>query len=122
MRNLMTPETFQKEAGTSLKASAKKRYVPVDPEGVSEKIGVARRLGLKVMKMPSLPGHDAASLGAAGIPISMTFVRHDGRSHSAYETMPQNSYRIAEDVSHTFLMQKLGLVPNPDAFFSLRLE
>ncbi len=92
-----------------IRTVSEKAYVPVDPQAVVDKTTQAESLGFTHVKMPSLPGHDAASLGQAGIPISMTFVRHDGLSHNARETMPAQHYLNAEALSHAFLAQKLGL-------------
>ncbi|MFA7277818.1 MAG: hypothetical protein WC101_02405 [Candidatus Gracilibacteria bacterium] len=104
-------ELIHPACGTSpqeaLKTVSAKPYTSVDPVAVEDKTRIAHDLGLNVVKMPSLPGHDAASLGQIGIPISMTFVRHDGLSHNSRETMSHESYAKAELLSHAFLEQRL---------------
>ncbi len=88
---------------------SEKSYVPLDTGSVMEKEVLAGEFGYTYVKMPSLPGHDGASLGQAGIPVTMTFVRHDGRSHTGTESMAQADYEKAQRLSHAFLAKKLGI-------------
>ena len=47
----------------------------------------AHEAGFSTLRLPSGAGHDAESLGRAGVPIGMTYVRtRDGISHSPRES------------------------------------
>lgn len=109
MRNVMEGGISNPLAFHVVKTLSSKPYTPLYPQAVEDKVRIAGGFGYKVMKMPSLPGHDAASFGPVGVPVSMTFVRHDGRSHTGYETMPAEYYEKAERVSHRYLAEKLGV-------------
>ncbi len=106
---LTGPEELKDRRNTIVRTVSRKPHTPLDEEAIKEKTRIAEEKSFNVMKMPSLPGHDAASLGYIGIPISMTFVRHDGRSHTGFETMPAHHYLKAEQISHAFLAKKLGV-------------
>lgn len=84
-----------------------KPFTPVDRAAAETKEKIAQTLGMKTVSMPSLPGHDAASLAKAGIPVSMTFVAHDGSSHNPSEKMNPENYAKAEKLSHEFLKSLL---------------
>ncbi len=107
---IMDPTVFLEHIENVIRTISQKPYIPMDEQAIRDKTLIAEKLGYKVMHMPSLPGHDAASLGAIGAPIAMTFVSHDGRSHSGYETMSQAAYEKAEKLSHAYLAEKLGIV------------
>lgn len=85
------------------------RYAPIDAVSVSVKQRIAAVLGLAPAYMPSMPGHDAASMSKRGIPTSMTFVRHDGISHNPQETVERQHLEQAVQVSHAYLAQLLGI-------------
>ena len=81
-------EAIGKEAGVSL---AMERYATDEPAltdpGLQDLIETsARGAGYSTLRLPSGAGHDAQSLGRAGIPIGMIFVpSKDGISHSPRE-------------------------------------
>ncbi len=89
--------------GAAIAVLDEKPYTPVNPQSVQIKEQLAQELGLKTVSMPSLPGHDAASLGKIGVPIAMTYVAHDGISHSPAEKITPENYAKAERLSHAYL-------------------
>ncbi|HEV8253802.1 MAG TPA: Zn-dependent hydrolase [Vicinamibacteria bacterium] len=77
-----------REAGVGIKMerTASDEPAPTDPalRGLIE--SVAREAGYSTLRLPSGAGHDAQSLGRAGIPIGMIFVpSKEGISHSPRE-------------------------------------
>jgi N-carbamoyl-L-amino-acid hydrolase len=81
-------EAIAREAGVTV---AMERYAndepaPTDP-GLQDLIeATARQAGYSTLRLPSGAGHDAQSLGRAGIPIGMIFVPSKGGiSHSPRE-------------------------------------
>jgi N-carbamoyl-L-amino-acid hydrolase len=70
-------------------------------QGVIE--SAAREAGFSTLRLPSGAGHDAQSLGRAGVPIGMIFVpSKDGISHSPREsTAPEDCARGAEVLYRT---------------------
>ncbi len=107
---LMDPTVFPENIEKIVRMISRKPYTAMNEQAIEDKARIAKKLDYKTMQMPSLPNHDAASLGAIGVPITMTFVRHDGRSHTGYETMPQEYYEKAERLSHAYLAEKLGII------------
>jgi N-carbamoyl-L-amino-acid hydrolase len=81
-------EAIGKEAGVTV---TMERYADDEPAltdpGLQDLIETtARAAGYSTMRLPSGAGHDAQSLGRAGIPIGMIFVpSKDGISHSPRE-------------------------------------
>ncbi len=84
---------------------------------VTTKRRIAETLGLSVCEMPSMPGHDAVNMSHAKIPVTMTFVRHDGVSHNPRETVDPQDFEAALRLSHAFLAEQLG-VRYPEALQS----
>ena len=82
-------QTIAREAGVSI---GMERYSTDEPaltdpalQGVIEK--AAQEAGYSTLRLPSGAGHDAQSLGRAGVPIGMIFVpSRDGISHSPRES------------------------------------
>ncbi|MCD5375251.1 M20/M25/M40 family metallo-hydrolase [Candidatus Gracilibacteria bacterium] len=67
---------------------------------------VADILGYTTIFLPSVPGHDADRIAAAGIPIGMIFVRQEnGVSHNPGEKMRKRDYNIA---CHTMMKAVLA--------------
>jgi acetylornithine deacetylase/succinyl-diaminopimelate desuccinylase-like protein len=73
----------------------------------SAKKRTADFLWINTVEMPSMPGHDAGWFGNMGIPVSMTFVRHDGVSHNPKETVEEKALNDACQLSHAFLDEML---------------
>lgn len=95
---------------SQLETVSTKRFSAVTGGGpVVIKQSYANYQGIKILEMPSLPGHDAGVLADAGIPVSMTFVAHDGKSHSPDEYAPEENMEKAMQISHDFLSVKLGV-------------
>lgn len=70
----------------------------IDTDTVSMIYDIALGLGYPAMKLPSGAGHDAAALGAAGIPIGMIFVRNENGSHNAQEALDIDDFCVGVDV------------------------
>jgi acetylornithine deacetylase/succinyl-diaminopimelate desuccinylase-like protein len=87
------------------------RHAPIDVVSVRTKQAIAALLGFTPAYMPSMPGHDAASMSKRGIPTSMTFVRHDGISHNPEEAVEPQHLENAVQVSHAYLATLLDLKP-----------
>lgn len=92
----------------SCKTLSRKPFAPIDATASSDLMSVCDQLGVTCTTMPSMPGHDGASLAARGIPISMVFVRHDGVSHNPAENQPLKCYQTAERVQHEFMAERIG--------------
>jgi hypothetical protein len=88
---------------TKVDKIAAKECEPVDEKAVEIKRKIAEDLGLSYVLMPSLPGHDAGCLAAIGVPVSMTFIRHDGLSHNASEKVDPAKFQKAQTLSHEYL-------------------
>jgi hypothetical protein len=86
---------------------ATKYFEPVDHSAVEIKEKLAQRMRLSYVMMPSLPGHDASCFAAIGVPVSMTFIRHDGISHNAREHVDYEYMEKAIKISHGYLMKLL---------------
>lgn len=74
--------------GCDVDATETKRLhpAPMSDEVKSALRRAAHALGIEVPEMPSMAGHDAMNLAAAGVPCGMVFVRsRDGISHSSKE-------------------------------------
>ena len=99
-----------------LRTVSAKPYAALSRTAAQEKMVLAKSLGFEkddFIQMPSLPGHDSASLSQAGVPeVTMTFACHDGISHNGRETLTEGDYLSAELVSHAYLRAKLGIVPD----------
>jgi len=80
---------------------------PVDTESVRIKQKLATVLGYKTVIMPSVPGQDSGSISKAGVPTSMTFIRHPGTSHNKDETVDPKFLTRAVSLSHEYLHQLL---------------
>jgi N-carbamoyl-L-amino-acid hydrolase len=77
-----------REAGVAIKIerTASDEPAPTDPALRDLIERVAREAGYSTLRLPSGAGHDAQSLGRAGIPIGMIFVpSKEGISHSPRE-------------------------------------
>jgi len=103
----------QNEIEQTIETISAKKFIPLDKRAVETKRKLVGQKGLRAIEMPSLPGHDAGSVAMAGVPVSMTFVRHDGISHSHHEQVDQGYYLKAEGVSHAYLESLLGLKKLP---------
>ncbi len=90
------------------KTLSRKPFAPIDATAASDLMSVCDQLGVTYTTMPSMPGHDGASLAARGVPISMVFVRHDGVSHNPAENQPLKCYQTAERVQHEFMAERIG--------------
>ncbi|MDD5041278.1 MAG: M20/M25/M40 family metallo-hydrolase [Candidatus Peribacteraceae bacterium] len=82
---------------------------PIDRQSVETKQGIAQTLGFKTVVMPSVPGQDAGSISKAGVPTSMTFIRHPGVSHSSEEFVDPKYVENAVAISHAYLERLLKL-------------
>lgn len=65
----------------------------------------AARIGLPVREMASGAGHDAAVIGAAGVPVAMIFVANQNGSHNPHEAMKMEDFMsgaelLTEAVTH----------------------
>ncbi|HEY3121947.1 MAG TPA: Zn-dependent hydrolase [Vicinamibacteria bacterium] len=81
-------ETIGREAGVGIRIerTATDEPAPTDPALRDLIERVAREAGYSTLRLPSGAGHDAQSLGRAGIPIGMIFVpSKEGISHSPRE-------------------------------------
>lgn len=97
-------------AGGKMETVAVKKFSAVKNGGpIIIKQSYANIHGIKTLEMPSLPGHDAGILAGAGVPVSMTFVAHDGKSHCPDEFAPAENMEKAMQISHDFLSVKLGV-------------
>lgn len=68
---------------------------PMD-EGIIEKLeGIAARMGIAALRMPSGAGHDAAVFSANGVPSAMIFVRNQNGSHNPDEAMRLEDLGVA---------------------------
>lgn len=92
--------------------SFEKKFAPLDADAVEIKKKVVEGLGLTYAEMPSLPGHDAWCLAVIGVPVAMTYVRHNGISHSREEGVESDYYEKAEQVSHGYLQSLLEISPD----------
>jgi len=82
-------QTIAREAGVTIRMERHSSDEPAltDPalQGVIE--SAAHEAGFSTLRLPSGAGHDAQSLGRAGVPIGMIFVpSRDGISHSPRES------------------------------------
>jgi beta-ureidopropionase / N-carbamoyl-L-amino-acid hydrolase len=59
----------------------------VDPAIAMAMMKAAERLGIRSMPLASPASHDSAAFAAAGVPISMLFVRNEHGSHKPEEHM-----------------------------------
>lgn len=104
-------EQVRVEIGDVLSVISEKPFTPLSAGVMETKAALAKALGMdRVVRMPSLPGHDMASLAAARVRnTGITFVRHPGVSHNAAEAMADEDYLSAERLSHAWLATFLGI-------------
>ena len=82
-------ETIAREAGVTVRME---RYSTDEPALTDPRLrdvieSAAGEAGFSTLRLPSGAGHDAQSLGRAGVPIGMIFVpSRDGISHSPEES------------------------------------
>jgi len=82
-------------------------FAPIDEESVRVKKRIAESLGYKFVTMPSMPGQDAGVMSKAGIPTSVTFIRHPAISHNKDEFADPNYINKATALSHGFIAHLL---------------
>ncbi len=90
-------------------------YVQLDQQMALVKAQIAKRLAIRALPVPSMPGHDARTLAQAGVPSGMNFLEHNGISHNPNEDLPAISYRNGTAVSHEYLARRLGVTLKPSA-------
>ena len=54
--------------------------------------------GIPCMRLPSGAGHDAAVIGAAGIPVGMIFIANQNGSHNPHEEMIMKDFMTGTDL------------------------
>lgn len=70
-----------------------KIHSPIDPEIASRLEEKAKSLGVSLVLVPSVPGHDADRVSAAGVPTGMVFLRQDdGVSHNPTEMLTRADF------------------------------
>ena len=113
--SLETAEAFHAKMLEVAEDVAKKRGVKFEfdkklttqPAKVNEAlknrlVAEAKRMGLPARELASGAGHDAAVIGAAGIPVAMIFVANQNGSHNPHEAMQLEDFmRGAELLSET---------------------
>ncbi len=70
----------------------------IDPATVTMIHEMATSKGYPAIKLASGAGHDAAALGAAGVPIGMIFVRNANGSHNPLEALDIDDFCAGVDV------------------------
>ena len=68
-------------------------------QALSERIyKAAEDNGIPCMRLPSGAGHDAAVIGAAGIPVGMIFIANQNGSHNPHEEMIMKDFMTGTDL------------------------
>ncbi len=101
-------QTLDAKAGAKTFVS-ESRHVALDAAIANIKEQIAQTLGIRVIRVPSMPGHDTRSLALAGIPAAMNFSVHDGKSHNPREFLSEASYRMVLAVTRAVLEKLIGL-------------
>ena len=70
----------------------------VNPELMQRLEATAKTIGLPVRLIASGAGHDAAVIGAAGVPVAMIFVANQNGSHNPHEAMKLDDFMLGAEL------------------------
>ena len=97
---LETAQAVSKARGVKFEFDKKLITDPasVNPELMRRLEATAKTIGLPVRLIASGAGHDAAVIGAAGVPVAMIFVANQNGSHNPHEAMKLDDFMLGAEL------------------------
>jgi len=77
--------------------------------GWLSRLEAAAPAGMKLERIASGAGHDAAVFANAGVPSAMVFIRNENGSHNPYEAMEMDDFMMGVDLLERALTGKISL-------------